>query len=81
MRRLGQLSPVLVPLLLQVLQHGAFDTVCDLDSVELFAGKAEIRNRMDAIKQYMSFRKVSWLLNNFYAYYPSYPPPLRIIER
>ena len=35
------------------------------------AGKAEIRNRMDAIKQYMSFRKVSWLLNNCYAYFKS----------
>jgi hypothetical protein len=28
------------------------------------AGKAEIRNRMDAIKQYMSFRKVLKLLKN-----------------
>ena len=43
MRRLSQLSPVLVPLLLQVLDYPPpLQETCDLHSLELFAGKAEI---------------------------------------
>ena len=45
MRRFSQLAPVLVPLLLEVLQHCGSDlqsTPRDLDSLELFAGRAEI---------------------------------------
>ena len=49
MRRLASLSPVLLPLLVDVLQHIDQDVTRDLDSLEFMAGQGEITKAADRL--------------------------------